>query len=85
MSTALSYQDDFNVGARSRGNYSLAQNGATALHLMTGVITAVCGSKWVQGKDLNLRPPGYEPDELIPGCSTLQKFDISSIISFVRD
>ena len=26
---------------------------------------------WVQGPDLNRRPPGYEPDEL-PDCSTLR-------------
>ena len=30
---------------------------------------------WVQGRDLNPRPSGYEPDEL-PDCSTLQHFDV---------
>ena len=29
---------------------------------------------WEQGQDLNLRPSGYEPDEL-PDCSTLLQKD----------
>ena|SRR5579859_4681616 len=30
---------------------------------------------WLRGQDLNLRPSGYEPDEL-PGCSTPRQWFI---------
>ena len=35
------------------------------------VILPQKNSRGLQGRDLNPRPPGYEPDEL-PDCSTLR-------------
>jgi hypothetical protein len=36
----------------------------------------------LRGQDLNLRPSGYEPDEL-PGCSTPRQFSALLVRGFV--
>ena len=38
-------------------------------HKETGQNLRILACLWLRGEDLNLRPPGYEPDEL-PNCST---------------
>ena len=37
---------------------------------------------WLRGQDLNLRPSGYEPDEL-PGCSTPRLWCVGGIVGEV--
>jgi hypothetical protein len=44
---------------------------ATILRRVVGICSAEPTLRWLRGKDLNLRPLGYEPNEL-PDCSTPQ-------------
>ena len=47
-----------------------------------GPVVDVVVGFWLRGQDLNLRPSGYEPDEL-PGCSTPRLWCVGGIVGEV--
>jgi hypothetical protein len=63
------------IRKRAGGEFNSLEEKTKFLHRCKAILPSVgkngCCYKcrWLRGQDLNLRPSGYEPDEL-PGCST---------------
>ena len=53
------------IEAQRIGTWASAKKEKAPVLLGTGALSLI----WLRGQDLNLRPSGYEPDEL-PDCST---------------
>src|SRR5450432_3745006 len=60
-----------------RNGKSQGSQGSNKLTIRAFILISVGGNgNWLRGKDLNLRPLGYEPNEL-PDCSTPHLYPIA--------
>ena len=55
--------------ANAMESLSITTRSSLSSRKKEGLLSLAGPKYWLRGKDLNLRPLGYEPNEL-PGCST---------------